>query len=149
MSTNNYTRPASSRRLWPMGLAVLIALGGLAFYVFQATRPRPAAVERRDIVGYVSLKGRAIAPPSAYAEVRAPYVAPVDKVYSTLGAHVRRGDVLVELANAPAHETYEAARQNVRLAETAYANAKQQYDSMVNEARKQAETARNPSSSSQ
>jgi len=153
MVPNNRTASAQSRPIWPVAAVIILLVGGVGYYIYNVTRPRPAAVERRDIVGYVAMKGMAVAPPSAYAEVRAPYSAPVDKIYVTLGAQVKRGDVLVELANPTAGETYEQAHQNVRTAETAYANAKQQYDDAVKAAQKQLDAARaaasSPDSSSQ
>lgn len=142
MTTNNSAPLRSSRTPWPLLVVLVLVLGGIGYYVYQATRPRPAAVERRDIVGFVALKGQVVTPPSAYAEVHAAYSAPVDKIYASLGAYVHRGDVLVQLANASANETYDQARQNVRAAETAYANAKRQYDDSVRAAEKQAAAAR-------
>ncbi len=140
MVNDNYVslkRPAPNRA-WPLIAVIAVAIAGGGYYVYSATRPRPAAVERRDIIGYVPLKGEVVTPPSAYAEVHSAYTAPVDKIYTTLGANVKRGDVLVQLANPSASETYEQAHQNVRAAETAYANAKRQYDDAVSAARKQA-----------
>jgi len=144
MINDNYVslkRP-DPNRAWPIVAIVALVLAGGGYYLYSATRPRPAAVERRDIVGYVPLKGEIVTPPSAYAEVHSAYTAPVDKIYTTLGANVKRGDVLVQLANPSATETYEQARQNARAAETAYANAKRQYDDSVSAAQKQAAAAR-------
>lgn len=148
MVPTNRTPGAQSRPLWPLAAVIVLLLGGVGYYLYHVTRPIPAAVERRDIVGYVVMKGSVVTPPSAYAEVRAPYSAPVDKVYTTLGAQVKRGDILVELANPSAGETYQQARDNVRAAETAYANAKKQYDDAVSAAQKQLDAARGASTSS-
>src|SRR5262245_24596618 len=113
-------RPVPSRPWLPVAIIGIILLVVCGVYYFNATRPRPATVEKRDIIGYVPLPAQIITPPSAYAEARAPYAGQVDKVHTTLGANVRRGDVLVELANPSASETYEQARQNIKTAETAY-----------------------------
>src|SRR3981189_1296407 len=124
VNDNSYVamkRPASNRA-WPVIAVVALVVAGGGYFLYNAMRPRPAAVERRDIVGYVPLKGEIVTPPSAYAEVHATYSAPVDKIYTTLGANVKRGDAIVQLANPSASETYEQARQTVRAAETAYAN---------------------------
>src|SRR5438874_13238141 len=99
MVNQNYTPSAGSRRTGAVALVLALLLGGIAFYVYHSTRPRPAMVERRDIAGFVALRGVAVAPPSAIAEVHAAYSAPVDKVLTTLGAYVNRGDVLVQLAD--------------------------------------------------
>jgi membrane fusion protein, macrolide-specific efflux system len=141
MVNNTTTQSPGSRRALPIIIVVVLALIGIGYYAYHATRKLPATVERRDIVGYVPLKGQIVTPPSAYAEAHASYTAPVDKVYTTLGAYVKRGDVLVQLANPSATENYDQARENVRAAETAYANAKRQYDDAVTAARKQAAAA--------
>ncbi|HZT42749.1 MAG TPA: efflux RND transporter periplasmic adaptor subunit [Chthonomonadaceae bacterium] len=120
-------------------LLLLIAFGGWAYY---ATRPYPAAVTQRDIVATITLSGAAVAPPSAQAILLPPYHAPVDKVLSSVGAHVRRGDVLVRLALSSVQEAYRQARQNEKDAETAYANAARQYEDSIRAARKQLADAR-------
>jgi RND family efflux transporter MFP subunit len=136
----NQPRTVPPRPWLPVAIILMLLIAG-GVYFYNATRPRPAAVEKRDIVGYVPLKGEILTPPSAYAEVRAPYTAQVDRVHTTLGAKVNKGELLVELANPSASETYEQARQNVKSAETAYANAKLQYDEAVRAAQKQLDAA--------
>src|SRR5438552_906242 len=127
-------------RPWlPVAIIGVILLVGGGFYLYNVTRPRPTAVEKRDIIGYVPLPGQIVTPPSAYAEARAPYAGQVDKVDTTLGANVTKGELLVELANPSASETYDQAKQNMKTAETAYANAKRQYDEAVRAAQKQLE----------
>jgi multidrug efflux pump subunit AcrA (membrane-fusion protein) len=142
MSVPPTTSRVSTRTVWPVAIIGLIVLGALAFYLSSLNRPKSVTVVRRDIISYVPLKGQAITPPSAYAEAHATYAGTVDKVETTLGATVQKGDVLVELANPSGNETYEQARQNVRAAETAYANAKNQYDQQVKAAEQQLEAAR-------
>jgi len=150
MVNDNYRSLEKPRpRPWIPFTFLVLALAGVGYYLYTSTRPQPAAVERRDIVGYIAMSGAIVTPPSAYAEVHAAYSAPVDKIFTTLGAKVRRGDILVQLANPSATETYEQARQNVRAAETAYTNAKRQYDDAVTAARKQLSAASPPNSSSQ
>src|SRR2546423_6826687 len=86
-------------RPFPWGIIVfaviILALGGWAYL---ATRPHSAIVTQRDIIAMIPLDGEVIAPPSARADVMAPYRAPVDKVKTSVGSKVERGDVLVELS---------------------------------------------------
>lgn len=110
-------------------LAGLIAFGAW-FYV--ASRPRPAVVVRRDIVGLVPVNGELAVPPSKRATVVSPFRAPVEKVDATVGSLVRRGDVLVELSFPSAQVALSQAKDAVKTAEIAYTNAKDQYDASVN-----------------
>ncbi|HLK60254.1 MAG TPA: efflux RND transporter periplasmic adaptor subunit [Chthonomonadaceae bacterium] len=135
-------RPVPARPWLPIAILAVVVVVVAGFFVYNATRPRPAMVEQRDIVGYAALKGSVATPPSAYGEARAVYSAVVDKVDTTLGATVKKGDVLVELANPTANETFQAAKQNVQAAETAYANAKASYDQAIKAAQAQLDAAR-------
>lgn len=139
MSSNNQsTRRAG--KVAPALIAVIgvvaILIGGVGYFLFNATRPHPTIVERRDIVGYAALKGQIATPPDAYAEVKPAYNAQIDKIYTSLGAEVKKGDILVELANPNVTESYKQALDNVNAAESAYANAKKQYDNNISAYRK-------------
>ena len=92
-----------------------------------------AVAERRDVVGYEILSAKLVTPPSARADVIAPYRAPVDKVMVSVGAAVNKGDVLVQLSFPNVEAAYEQARQNVKAAETALESAKAQYGGEVRE----------------
>jgi len=129
------------RGLW-ITILVLILLIGFGVWAYFATQPYPAAVTRRDILATLVVSGAAVTPPSAQAIVLPPYHAPVDKVLTSVGAHVRRGDVLVRLALSSVQEAYHQARQNDRDAETAYANADRAYDTTIQAARRQLADAR-------
>ncbi len=132
-------RPRTGRWLLAFLLIAIIAFGAWAYF---ASRPTPAKVVQRDIVGLVPLEGEVVIPPNAKADVYAPFQAPVEKVHVTVGAKVNRGDVLVELAYASAEAAAEQARLNLKAAETAYANAKNQIDDAVVAAQRHLEQAR-------
>lgn len=133
--TQNYSR-------WiVIGLAVLLLIG-LGMWALTRSRPESATVTRRDLVAVVPVKGEVVAPPTERADLYSPFKAPVAKVYATVGANVKRGDVLVELNVPNAQQAYADAQQRVKEAETAYANAEREYDAPVAAARKQLDAAR-------
>jgi RND family efflux transporter MFP subunit len=133
---------------WIVVLLIVLAAGGWAWY---ATRPVPARVEKRDISGQIPLAGEIIAPPSARADIAAPFRAPVEKVFVSVGKRVGKGDWLVQLSVPNAQAYIEQAHQNMLAAETAYANAKRSLDGPVAAARQNlvnaqaAESASRPS----
>ena len=145
MSTTTVHRPEAHERsrtgLWLLAILLIaaIAIGAWAYF---ASRPQPAKVVQRDIIGLVPLKGEIAVPPNAKADVYAPFQAPVEKVHVTVGAKVNRGDVLVELSYASADAAAEQARQNLKAAESAYANTKNQFDDSVVAAQRQLDQAR-------
>jgi HlyD family secretion protein len=100
----------------------------------QTLEPTSAKVVRRDIVGYELLVGNLYVPPESQAHAYAPYRAPVERVNATVGARVRKGEVIVELAAPEVQSNYEQHRIAVKEAETAYANAKVQYQAPVRQA---------------
>lgn len=126
-------RRAPSRAPAAIGLIIVLVLIAVGVYTFRRNRPEPAVVSRRDIVGFVQTQGTVVAPPYAYGEVRAPYSANVEGVLVTIGAPVRRGQVLVKLAPPANGEGYALARSNERQAEVAYEDARRQYNSSVRE----------------
>lgn len=133
--TQNYSR-------WiVIGLAILLLIG-LGVWALMRSRPESATVTRRDLVAVVPIKGEVVAPPTERADLYSPFKAPVAKVYATVGANVKRGDVLVELNVPNAQQAYADAQQRVKEAETAYANAEREYDAPVAAARKQLDAAR-------
>ena len=136
-------RPRTNWAAAIVGIVILAVVGGWAYV---STRPKPAAVVRRDIVGLIPVNGEVIAPPSARADVMSPYRAPVDKVETSVGARVHRGDVLVVLSFPDIQAAVEQARVSVKSAETAYANAAKQYDDAIRAAMKQSQPTSPPSS---
>jgi macrolide-specific efflux system membrane fusion protein len=112
------------------------------------SKPQAIAVARRDIVGFVPLRGTVAAPTFSIADVRASYAAPVRTVAVTLGANVRRGQLIVTLAEPIAGESYTVAKQNVQTAEAAYTSAKAQYDAAITAAADQLKEAKAAASTS-
>jgi RND family efflux transporter MFP subunit len=90
-------------------------------------KPTPAVVSRRDIVGYENPTAELVTPQTAQAVVLATYRAPVQRVMATVGARVRRGEVLVELSFPSTQAAFEQARLNVKTAQTNLANAQSEY----------------------
>jgi len=128
--------------LWiGIGIAALLAIM-FGVWAFMRTRPESATVSKRDLVAVVPVKGDVVAPPTERADLYSPFQAPVAKVYATVGANVKRGDVLVELNVPNAQQAYADARQRVKEAETAYANAAREYDAPIAAARKELDAAR-------
>lgn len=119
----------SAPPLNPEGSAVNASMSGPA-------APQPATVTRRDIVGQVVLSGQIVVPPSAQASLNPPFRATVNRVDRSVGAQVRKGDTLVELAMPSAATYHEQTKQALKDAEAAYANAKQQYQAAVDAAQK-------------
>src|SRR2546421_11426219 len=135
-------QPIRAERRFPWGIAVIfIIVCVVGAWAYFATRPRPAQVTERDIVALVSLNGEVVAPPSARADVMAPYRAPVDKVRTSVGSKVERGDVLVELSMPAVEIAADQAKANLKAAESAYADAKRQYDRSIADAKKQLDSA--------
>ena len=113
-----------AQKMGPVGVAItLLVFIIVGVWAYAALTPRLMTVDRRDIVAEVPLKGDVIAPPSARADVHAPYDAPVERVLTTVGARVRRGDVLAELYHPSAEAALDQARAALQATETAYANA--------------------------
>ena len=142
----------SSTGKW-VALILLLAVIGIGAWAYFASRPKNATVVERDIVGLVPVRGEVVVPPSAKADVYAPFQSPVEKVHVTVGQKVDRGDVLVELSYVSAEMAVEQARQQVKAAETAYANARNQNSAALRaaqqqlaEARKAEQQARQPAS---
>ncbi|MCC2672590.1 MAG: secretion protein HlyD [Armatimonadetes bacterium] len=127
--------------VWIIAALVAALLIGFGAWAFFRSRPASATVTRRDLVAAVPLKGDVVAPPTERADIYSPFKAPVAKVYATVGASVKRGDVLAELSVPNAQEAYQQARAQVQAAETAYANAERQYDAPVAAARQELRTA--------
>jgi multidrug resistance efflux pump len=123
-------------------VVVLLVVACLGAWAWFATRPRPATVTRRDIVGQIPLTGQIVVPPSARADVTAPFRARVDRVVASVGQPVRRGDILVQLSVPNAQAYGEQTRATLKAAETAYANARNQYSSAVAAAQRQLDAAR-------
>lgn len=111
-----------------------------------ATAPKPATVEERDIIGQIPLNSQIAVPPSARADLTAPFRAPVNKVDKTVGAGVEKGDVLVELSLPTAEAYHEQTKLNLKQAETDYANAQKQYQIPVDAAQKQVDAAKSAQS---
>src|SRR5205085_531288 len=125
-----YQNPAAApRRNWAWAVVLIIILAAVGIWAYYSTRPQPAQVVVRDIQGFVPLSGQIITPPSARADVPAPYRAPVDRVETSVGKYVNRGDVLVRLNLPDVQAAVAQAKANLSAAETAYANARKQYDS--------------------
>jgi multidrug efflux pump subunit AcrA (membrane-fusion protein) len=106
------------------------------------TEPRSEKVVRRDVVGYELLAGTIYTPPNAEAVVYAPYNAPVERVLTSVGQRVRRGEVLIELSLPDQDASYEQARAAVQAAEAAHASANAQYGGAVREAQRVLRDAR-------
>lgn len=124
------------------GVAALLAALGIGGWALTHNRTENATVTRRDIVASVPVQGDVIAPPDAQANIPAPYRAPVSKVYTSVGQNVNRGESLVELQLPNVQEMYRQAQANVKAAETAYANARKQYDTSIANAQKALDNAR-------
>lgn len=133
------SRPGTRIHWEIVGLIGLLLLG---VWVHVATSPEAATVTRRDIIASIPLRGEAIAPPTARAEVRAPYRAPVGQVYASVGERVRQGDVLAELSHPSAQAAYEQARREVKAAEAAWEKARRRYQRAVDAATQELRAAR-------
>jgi HlyD family secretion protein len=139
------TRPQlqAQKNVWiALGIVALLAIAILGVWLYTETRPEMATVTRRDIIVTLPLEGTVVAPPTARADVMAPYRAPVARVYVSVGQRVRAGEVLLELSNPSAQAAYEQARQELKAAEAAYESARRRYSAAVLTAEKRLEAAR-------
>lgn len=122
-------------------LAVILILA-LGVWAYLGTRPRTAVVAERDVIVYLPLTGQVVAPPSARAEIRAPYRAPVERVLASVGQRVGAGDVLVELSHPTAQAAYKQARRELEAARIEYQAAYRQHSVAVAAAEKALAAAR-------
>jgi HlyD family secretion protein len=120
-------------------LACVLAIAGCAQKEVVNTS---AKVERRDIVGYELLQGTLVVPPSARADIGTPYQAPADKVMASVGDHVNKGEVLVQLSMPNADTALNQARTYVKTAEAAYEGAKEKLGVGVRQAARDMDAAR-------
>jgi multidrug efflux pump subunit AcrA (membrane-fusion protein) len=133
---------------WLVPVAALVFAAGCGMQVrdrhgLEVQRePTQADVARRDIVAYDTFAGELHVPPQSQAVVFAPYRAPVERVMTSVGQRVSRGDALLELSIPDARAGYEEARAAVRAAETALANARAQMQGPLRDAERQLEQAR-------
>jgi HlyD family secretion protein len=143
MSLTTHEQPRPQRgTAAAIGILLFLVLVGFGIWAYIARRPEVATVTRHDIAGAVLLNGKVVVPPPAHADVFAPYRAPVAKVYSSVGDHVRDGAVLAELSYPSAQVAYEQARASVKAAETALAGAEKEYSATLNSAQKNLDEAR-------
>ena len=110
--------------------SVLAAVALLAV-VGCRQEPTSATAERRDIIGTETFDSELVTPQTDQAAVMPTYRAPVERVMATVGASVRRGDVLVELSFPSADAAYQQAQLNVKSAEANLARVKQEYDATI------------------
>lgn len=101
-----------------------------------------AKVARRDIVGYVLFPGTVDFPADAQAAIYPPYRAPVAKVDVHQGQVVDRGQTLIEMALPDQKVALQQAQDNLKAAQTAYANADAQYGAPVRDAKHALDAAR-------
>jgi multidrug efflux pump subunit AcrA (membrane-fusion protein) len=143
MSVITREQPQARRIPWvPLGIGAAVILLALGLWAYTRTRPETATVTRQDIVVTLPLEGEVVAPPLARADIRAPYQAPVARVFASVGDPVSQGDVLVELTHPTAQVAYDQAQRELQAARAAYEQARQQYSATLNQARQQLETAR-------
>jgi RND family efflux transporter MFP subunit len=136
-----------NRAPWVLGAILLAVLGAGAFWYINASRPVPTKVVQRDIVGAVPLEGaQIVVPPSARGDVLAPFTGNVEKVNTSVGKHVSKGDVLVQLDLPQAEAVHEQTKATLQAAETAYANARAQYEQAIAAAQRNVNTARGSAS---
>jgi HlyD family secretion protein len=97
--------------------------------------PYPAKVERRDLIGYTMLaEPKLYVPPEAQAVVYPKYKAPVEQVMAAVGQKVNRGETLIQLNFPSAEAALEQTEADVKAAERAYANAREEYNEPVRQA---------------
>jgi RND family efflux transporter MFP subunit len=136
-------QPRHARRWLPPVLIGGLAVLGLGAWVVMRPREEPSLAVRRDlIVQYMRLNGSVVAPPTAQAVIYPPYMTTVKKVRTTLNERVRRGTVLLELTIPSADAALHAARQAVREAGVAYADAQRGASDSVRSAERQLAAAR-------
>jgi multidrug efflux pump subunit AcrA (membrane-fusion protein) len=135
-------KPTSAVPQMVIGLAVIVLIIGLVTAA-GLFRPRvtDTVIARRDIIAAVPIAGAATAPANAYAAIYSPYQAAVSRVYASVGQHVRKGEVIAELAQPQARFNYEQARANVKTAQANLDSAESQYAPMVEAARQQLRAA--------
>lgn len=119
--------------------SVLLTLGLVAGCTKQSSE---ATAARRDIIAYLPVQGTIVAQPSARADIFAPYQAPVQKIYATVGANVRRGETLVDFSAPPTQAYYEQTRLSLIQAQKSLDQARTQYDQALRAAQKQLATSR-------
>ena len=144
-TTKEYARTeaaAQNRRRWGYGIIALLIIAGAGAWLYTASRPHPARIVRQDIVGQIPLNGSIVVPPGARGDVWSPYVAPVESVATSVGKHVEKGDLLIRLQIANAEAFHEQTKQNLKQAETDYANAYNQLNAPVVAAQRQLDAAR-------
>lgn len=122
-----------------MALAVLTVMVVLA--TGCAKQEQDARVERRDITAYLELDGEVLAPPTEKADIKAPYTAPVSKIYVTVGKAVKEGDVIMELAAPQDEAYYQQARSRLQQAEQALRQARSTYQPQLSAAQQQLQQA--------
>ncbi|HZH98137.1 MAG TPA: efflux RND transporter periplasmic adaptor subunit [Fimbriimonadaceae bacterium] len=123
-----------------LGLIALVVLNvgcvAQSKSVSTPAEPVTARVEVRDLKGLEVLAATVVTPENQRADVVPPYRAPVEQVMVTVGARVRKGEVLAQLSFPDAKAAYEQARSTVQAAETAYKNAETQLSAPVQEAQR-------------
>lgn len=127
-----------SHALWVLIAAISIAVLAAGC----GNRETEAVADRRDITAYLPLEGQVYVPPASEANIAPPYEGTVKRILVTIGAQVKRGDVLMEL-DAPQREVYyEQARQRLANAKQSLAQAKQQYGTQLRQAQQELARAR-------
>jgi macrolide-specific efflux system membrane fusion protein len=106
-------------------------------------QPTTAKVARHDITGYLLLPGQLYVPPSEIAMAKAPSDGPVDQVVVSEGKHVDRGDTIVKLSFPEQQRNISSAEASMRAADSAYANARIEFEGGVREAQRALDQARN------
>jgi RND family efflux transporter MFP subunit len=98
-----------------------------------AKEPESAVADRRDIVGMQTYDSELVTPLTDQAAVMPTYRAPVEQVMATVGATVRKGEVLVQLSFPNADAAYQQAQANVKAAEANLERARSDYDEVVDQ----------------
>lgn len=145
IDTHPQPEPRRHSRAGGYALAALAVAAGAAGWLYVANRPHPAQIIRQDIIGQIPLTGTVVVPPNARSDVYAPFTASVEKVDTSVGKHVERGDLLVTLQISNAEAYHEQTKQALKQAETAYANANSQLNAPVIAAQRQLAAARTTS----
>lgn len=138
------TTPQPRRRNspWLALVVVAVVLAGVGAWLYNRTRPVATVAAKRDIVAVAPGAGPVVAPPGESVAVMAPFTAPVQKVMTTLGDNVRKGDVLAELSLPDAEEAYNAARTQVQAAEATYTATQQAHRPSVSAAKERLKDAK-------
>lgn len=114
---------------------------GSASQPIASAKPSNAKVERRDLVGYRLLPAKLYTPPSEQSKVFATYSTTIEKVLTSEGQRVRRGEVLIVLAMPVEQSYFDQARAQLNAAEAAYKSAVAQYGTAASKARQQLKLA--------